>query len=50
MKEHIRHFSIPIFPWGKTPPDLEAILEIAKHAESLGYYSVNMQYAERKAQ
>ena len=42
MKEHIRHFSIPIFPWGKTPPDLDTIIKQALHAESLGFYSVNM--------
>ena len=42
MKEHLRHFSIPVFPWGKTPPDIDAIIEYARHAESLGFYSVNM--------
>lgn len=42
MKEHMRHFSIPIFPWGKAPPDLAGIIQYARHAESLGYYSVNM--------
>lgn len=42
MKEHIRHFCIPVFPWGKTPPDLDTIIKQAQHAESLGFYSVNM--------
>ena len=42
MQEHLRHFSIPVFPWGKTPPDLDAILEYACYAESLGFYSLNM--------
>jgi len=42
MKEHLRHFSIPVFPWGKTPPDLDAIITYAQYAEKLGFYSVNM--------
>ena len=38
----IKHFSIPIFPWGKSPPTLAELVAQAQHAEALGFYSVNI--------
>ena len=30
------------FPWGKKPPVLEDVVNVARHAEKLGFYSVNL--------
>ena len=37
----MKHFSVPVFPWGKRPPTLEELVKQAQHAEALGFYSVN---------
>lgn len=37
----MKHFSVPLFPWGKQPPTLESLTKQAQHAETLGFYSVN---------
>ena len=41
MNPLTKHFSIPVFPWGKKPPDLDDIVRLTRHVEALGYYSVN---------
>ena len=34
--------SVSTFPWGKTPPKVDELVEVARHAEQLGFYSVNV--------
>ena len=41
MNELLKHFSIPVFPWGKNPPSLNDIVRLSRHVETLGFYSVN---------
>ncbi|MBH98686.1 MAG: hypothetical protein CMM56_09595 [Rhodospirillaceae bacterium] len=41
LEQLMKHFSVPIFPWGKKPPTLEELISQTKHAETLGFYSVN---------
>ena len=36
------HFCAVTFPWGKEPPNLDDIVKVARHAEKLGFYSVNL--------
>ena len=37
----MKHFSVPVFPWGKRPPGLEDVLSLTRHLEELGFYSAN---------
>ena len=30
------------FPWGRTPPRVEDVVAVARRAEELGFYSVNL--------
>ena len=39
--EMMKHFSVPVFPWGKQPPTLKDLVSQAQHAEALGFYSIN---------
>ncbi len=38
----IEQFSVVAFPWGKKPPTVEELVQAARHAEQLGFYSVNV--------
>ena len=35
-------FSVVAFPWGKSPPTVEELVQVAQQAERLGFYSVNV--------
>ena len=39
--ETMKHFSIPVFPWGKNPPSLDDIVRLTQTVEALGFYSAN---------
>lgn len=38
----IDKLSVVAFPWGKHPPTVDGLVEVALRAEELGYYSVNV--------
>jgi probable F420-dependent oxidoreductase len=40
----LEKFGFYIFPWGKTPPTVEKLVDIAKFGEELGFDSVHLPY------
>src|SRR5581483_3732443 len=38
----LSRFGIYLFPWGKRPPTVEALVELAREAEALGFDSVHV--------
>jgi alkanesulfonate monooxygenase SsuD/methylene tetrahydromethanopterin reductase-like flavin-dependent oxidoreductase (luciferase family) len=34
--------SVVAFPWGKQPPTVDDLVDVARKAEELGFYSVNV--------
>jgi alkanesulfonate monooxygenase SsuD/methylene tetrahydromethanopterin reductase-like flavin-dependent oxidoreductase (luciferase family) len=40
----LERFGFYIFPWGKTPPSVEKLVDIAKFGEELGFDSVHLPY------
>lgn len=38
----MERFSVVAFPWGRSPPTVEELVQVARGAERLGFYSVNV--------
>ena len=36
----MKNFSISIWPWGVRPPTHQEMIDVARHAEELGFYSI----------
>lgn len=42
MTAVMEQLSVVAFPWGRKPPTVEELVQVALHAEQLGFYSVNV--------
>ena len=38
----LSYFSVVSFPWGRTPPQVDDVVAVARRAEELGFHSVNL--------
>jgi alkanesulfonate monooxygenase SsuD/methylene tetrahydromethanopterin reductase-like flavin-dependent oxidoreductase (luciferase family) len=40
--EALSRFGVYLFPWGKQPPTVRSLVDLALHAEALGYHSLHV--------